>query len=211
MNPNTLTLFKSTPGAMSVAEGTAMHRLAMLAPDGLKAESGTHSGKSAIAAASGFQQPGNWFHLIDPDFKLPQQSYFSAISAASDGRVTPIMHHGLSGEILPFLPDQYGAEFAFVFLDSGEHTYELCRAECDAVIPRMVRGGILAFHDYLSQFTGVEKCYNEVLDSGMFEEIVIPWAEIIDEVERDGLELGNNTYHHPELANPTFLGALRKL
>ena len=116
----------------------------------------------------------------------------------------------LSLERMPPLR-KFCGDFAFVFLDSGDHSYELCRAECDIVAPRMVKGGIIAFHDFRSQFIGVERCYNELLATGLFEEVVIPWKDIEAEVVAGNLEAGNETYHHAELANPMFLGALRKL
>ena len=102
-------------------------------------------------------------------------------------------------------------ELSFVFLDSGDHSYELCRAECDIVAPRIVQGGIIAFHDLNSQFKGVRQCYDELLATGEFEEVKIPWDDILKEVILGRLEDGNQTYHHTELANPMFLGALRKL
>ncbi|GDX10808.1 hypothetical protein LBMAG57_25800 [Verrucomicrobiota bacterium] len=203
MNPTTLSLFKSTPGAMSCAEGLALSRLTASAPTGIYIESGSHSGKSTVAIASALHR-GCELHMIDPDFKRPTSAILGDLQSVSES--TFIFHIAPSVEALP----RIAGDFAFVFLDSGDHSYELCRAECDIVAPRMVKGGIIAFHDFRSQFIGVERCYNELLATGAFEEVVIPWKDIEAEVVAGDLEAGNDTYHHTELANPMFLGALRR-
>lgn len=203
MNPTTLSLFKSTTGAMSAAEGLALHRLAASAPAGLAIESGSYAGKSAIAITSALER-GRELHMIDPDFKRPPSDILDDLRPLSEAAF--IFHIAPSVEALP----RIAGDFAFVFLDSGDHSYELCRAECDIVAPRIVQGGIIAFHDFRSQFIGVEQCYNELLATGLFEEVVIPWKDIEAEVVAGNLEAENDTYHHTELANPMFLGALRR-
>ena len=100
--------------------------------------------------------------------------------------------------------EQAGANVA------SSRPFEGLASECDIVAPRMVHGGIIAFHDFRSQFIGVERCYNELLATGLFEEVVIPWKDIEAEVVAGNLEAGTDTYHHTELANPMFLGALRR-
>lgn len=203
MNPTTLSLFKSTPGACSTAEGLALSRLAESAPTGIYIESGSHSGKSTITIASALHHRSE-LHMIDPDFKRPTTDILNDLKSTSEA--TFIFHISPSVEALP----RIAGELSFVFLDSGDHSYELCRAECDIVAPRMVKGGIIAFHDLNSQFKGVRQCYDELLATGAFEEVVIPWKDIEAEVVAGNLEAGNDTYHHTELANPMFLGALRR-
>ena len=208
MNTTTLSLFKSTPGAMSVCEGLALSRLAYesggFRNEGIYIESGSHSGKSTVAIASALYEECE-LHMIDPDFKRPPSDILGDLKSASES--TFIFHIAPSVEALP----RISGDFAFVFLDSGDHSYELCRAECNIVAPRMVKGGIIAFHDLNSQFKGVRQCYDELLATGEFEEVKIPWDDILKEVILGRLEDGNQTYHHTELANPMFLGALRKL
>jgi len=188
---------------MSCAEGLALSRLAASAPTGIYIESGSHSGKSTVAIASALHR-GCELHMIDSDFKCLTVVIFGDLRFVSE--VTFIFHIAPSVEALP----RISGDFAFVFLDSSDHSYELCRAECDIVAPRMVKGGIIAFHDFRSQFIGVEQCYNELLATGAFEEVVIPWKDIEAEVVAGNLETGNLTFHHQELSNPMFLGALRK-
>lgn len=209
MNPSTLSLFKSTPGAMSVAEGTALSRLAASAPPGTCVECGTFAGKSAIAIAAGLRH-ARLLHLIDNDFKAAYPELLRLVNDASDGRVNANQLPGTSFEWLPILGRDTDGGFAFVFLDTGDHSYELCKGECDIVVPHMVPGGLLVFHDFRSQFIGVEKAYDEVLAAGGFEEVIIPWDEIAVETRHGALEEGNNSFHHEELRSPQFLGALRK-
>lgn len=192
---------------MSVCEGLALSRLAYesggLRNEGIYIESGSHSGKSTVAIASALHH-GCELHMIDPDFKRPTSDILNDLKSASEA--TFIFHIAPSVEALP----RIAGELSFVFLDSGDHSYELCRAECDIVALRIVKGGIIAFHDLDSQFKGVRQCYNELLATGLFEEVVIPWKDIEAEVVAGNLEAGNETYHHTELANPMFLGALRR-
>ena len=207
MNSTTLSLFKSTPGAMSFCEGLALSRLAYesggFRNEGIYIESGSHSGKSTVAIASALYEECE-LHMIDPDFKRPPSDILGDLKSASEA--TFIFHIAPSVEALP----RIAGELSFVFLDSGDHSYELCRAECNIVALRIVKGGIIAFHDLDSQFKGVRQCYDELLATGAFEEVVIPWKDIEAEVVAGNLEAGNDTYHHTELANPMFLGALRR-
>lgn len=83
MNPTTLSLFKSTPGAMSCAEGLALSRLTASAPTGIYIESGSHSGKSTVAIASALHR-GCELHMIDPDFKRPTSAILGDLQSVSE-------------------------------------------------------------------------------------------------------------------------------
>lgn len=48
-----------------------------------------------------------------------------------------------------------------VFID-GDHSYEACRDDIVAWLPKVRRGGILAGHDYSDSFPGVIKAANEL-------------------------------------------------
>lgn len=50
---------------------------------------------------------------------------------------------------------------AAVFID-GDHSYESCRADIVAWLPKVRRGGILAGHDYSDTFPGVIKAAQEL-------------------------------------------------
>lgn len=47
-----------------------------------------------------------------------------------------------------------------VFIDA-EHSYEECRADIKAWLPKVIPGGLLAGHDYNDSFPGVIKAVNE--------------------------------------------------
>lgn len=213
MTPETRNRIKSTQGALSVAEAIAISQVAATVPSGACVECGTFHGKSAMAAASGLLGE-RILHLIDPAFAAFSDAEMDAIrdgvSVASGGRIQATLHARKSSDALPAICNSEDY-FAWVFLDSGEHTYELVRSELDIVVPRMKRGGVIGFHDFMSQFIGVEKGYRELLSGGQFEEVAIPWDDIVAQVDAHGMEDGNVTYHHTELQNPMFFGALRKL
>lgn len=52
-------------------------------------------------------------------------------------------------------------DLACVFID-GDHSYEGCRDDIVAWLPKVRRGGILAGHDYSDTFPGVIKATNEL-------------------------------------------------
>lgn len=55
-------------------------------------------------------------------------------------------------------------ELAAVFID-GDHSYESCREDIVAWLPKVRRGGILAGHDYSDAFPGVIKAAKELFGS----------------------------------------------
>lgn len=79
-----------------------------------------------------------------------------------------------------------------------------------ALEDRMVEGGIIAFHDFRAQFLQVNEAYDYLLGTGKYEEIKIDWNEIVSYVNENELEVGNISWHHQELQNPCFVGALRR-
>ncbi len=123
------------------------------------------------------------------------------------GAVVPVLHGDYSLHAIPEISAKHG-KFAYVFIDSDQHQYELCRAECNLLNDRMVEGGIICFHDFRSQFLGVQQVYQEMVDSGLFQEVGIPWDEIKAFVASIGGEAGNSSWHHCEMDAPCFVGAL---
>lgn len=74
----------------------------------------------------------------------------------------------------------------------------------------MVSGGIIVMHDLDSQFSAVRQGYDYLLSTGNYEEIKPDWNEINNYVNENDLNVGNISWHHTELENPNFVGALRK-
>jgi predicted O-methyltransferase YrrM len=216
--------FRSTPGALSCAEALAIMNLAELAPitgvgkdlggeevkHSLWLEMGTHKGKSALAAMAGVNKElYATFILLEPEF-------------ADDGwrqEVKNILRDGVDNYVyLRFLED-YSTDYlekttdkyAWVFSDAGSHQDGLPMREVKLLEDRIISGGIIAFHDFKSQFVEVEEAYDYLLSTGKYEEVPINWQEIVDYAEANNLEDGSNSsWHHTELKHPCFVGALRR-
>ena len=231
-------LFKSTPGAISVHEMMAIINVAAQAPKGTCAEMGSHRGKSGIAASIGLSSTENHeLHMVDPlydmenleawshaDQKHPDNAWqgakesdfrqkliqYVSFATGEPAKVKPILHGDYSTNAIPGLHKQYG-DFAYVFIDSDQHQYELVHAECELLRDRMMIGGIIAFHDFQSQFSGVEQAYREMLQGGFYQEIPIDWDRIKTYVKDIGGEAGNESWHHTDKEAPCFFGAIRRL
>jgi predicted O-methyltransferase YrrM len=201
--------FKETMGAMSVSEGIALYNICLQSPSGYWVELGSHKGKSTTMIAAAMYAKEGTLHLVEPEFAnndwelsirkqiwslLPIQSFIT------DSRY--------STDVFPEIKD----DLSFLFVDSGNHGEEIVQSERPLYEDKMIKGGIIAFHDYGSQFTAVARCYDQLISSGKYEPIHINWQPIFDYVAEHNLEEGNNSWHlYPELPHPpNFIGALRR-
>lgn len=229
-------LFLDTPGALSVHEGMALFDLMGSVPDvGLCVECGSHAGKSAIAIAAGLGQryEASALHMIDPIFDgegnaewgYANQPGFAAdvmnrvMDATGTGdrskdweftcKVKAELHSYNSDVALPmiyYMSDRKG--FAFAFLDSGDHSYELVRSEFDFLKDKMVPGGLIVFHD-IDNYSGPTSVFEEAQWEG-FASVNICWNEIHALVEAHGGEAINKSWHMVGNPRPQFLAAIRK-
>jgi len=226
-----LDTFKACPGAISVCEMVAIMNLAHQAPEnGACLDIGSHAGKSAMSAACGLRG-GRELHCIDPIYDLTNRDAWShsvdkvpencswtyAMDADFHANVLARIH-ACNPMIVPNLHgdcSEHGIQrfedIAWCFVDSDTHDYPLLKRECELLRTRMSVGGIIAFHDFASQFLAVERCYRELLDGWCYEEVGIPWHEIKDYVRSIGGESGNESWHHTEMEFPAFVGALRRI
>lgn len=180
--------------------------------------------KNAEAWANSVQGTSEnaWHKIHDPDFndgvrnRIFNASVFRVTKLDNehdqvDAKVRPVLHGDYSLHAIP----EILAPFSYCMVDSDVHTYELTRDENALLKERMAIGGIIAYHDFQSQFLGVERAYREMLQGGMYEEIGIPWGEIKDFVKSIGGEDGQGmpccSWHHREMEAPCFLGALRRV
>lgn len=229
-----LELFKATPGAISIHEMIAIINVAAQAPNGTCAEMGSHRGKSGIAATIGLSHTvNNVLHMVDPLYDMENLEAWShadqrhpdnAWQGAKDkgfkdalidrifsaAKVTVSLHGDYSTNAIPRLHSEFG-DFAYVFLDSDQHQYELVKAECELLKDKMVIGGIIAYHDFQSQFTGVERAYREMLEGGQYQEVPIDWDRIKKYVKDIGGEAGNDSWHHTDKESPCFFGAIKRI
>ncbi len=240
-NPQELSLFKATPGAISVHEMVAIINVVAQVPiGGTYAEMGSHRGKSGVATAIGMKTSPftESLHLVDPLYDMnnleawkhacqghPDNAWQGAkeagfcgsvvnlISAASDGEVTAVLHGDFSTHAIPEICGVHG-NYSYVLLDTDQHTYELTTEELKLLRTRMKVGGLIGFHDFKSQFLGVEQAYREMLtstDGIAYEEVPIDWEPIKKWVAGNGGEAGNTSWHHCEMDAPCFYGALKRV
>lgn len=230
-----LAIFKKTPGAISVHELIAIINVAALAPRGTCCEMGSHRGKSGIAAAIGLTRsidPGRTLIMVDPLYDMENleawkhacqghpdnawqgakdkdfhQSVMDPIIKASEGMIVPLLRGDYSINAI----QKIHGPISYCFLDSDQHQYELVKEELILLRPKMNIGGVIGFHDFRSQFSGVEQAYREMLHGGFYEEIPIDWESIKKWVSENGGESGNESWHHCDKPAPCFFGALRRI
>jgi hypothetical protein len=240
-----LDLFKRTPGAISVHEMIAiMNVVAEATGGGAYAEMGSHRGKSGVAAAIGMKHAGRpdgsgngmRLYMVDPLYDMtnleawkhacqghPDNAWQGAkepdfratvervIDEASDDYVAPHLMGDFSTHAIP----EIGHHFSYVLLDADQHTYELTTEELGLLRKRMIVGGVIGFHDFMSQYTGVERAYREMLtgrgDGIEYHEVPIDWPEIKRWVAANGGEKGNDSWHHNTEEAPCFFGALKRV
>lgn len=194
--------FKAVNGAMSVAEGIALHNVALQAPAGTWVELGSHKGKSSTMIAAAMKD-GVQLNLVEPEFKDNEWAASVAESIMPCNILNVQFWPTYSTEVLPLL-----GEVHFLFVDSGDHGEEIVQSELPLYEDKIVSGGIIAYHDFGSQFTAVARAYHYLISTGKYEPIQIDWNEIFEVAD----ETGNLSWHqYPELPHsPNFIGALRK-
>ncbi len=195
-------VFKKINGALSACEAMFIVQCASAAPKGNYIECGVAFGKSAYVA-SRFLNDGI-FVLVDPHFEN-EEINDSVYELVRCNEIYPIMKPITSVEALA----ENSIDYAYAMLDSGDHEQTVID-EVNLIKDRMVSGGIVVMHDIDSQFVRVREAYNHLLNTGNFEEVKFDWNEIEKYVIEEGCEVGNTSWHHPELPHPKFIGALRR-
>jgi len=199
-------LFKGTHGALSTTESIAIFNIAHLAPEGIYLELGTYRGKSAISAALGFKK--GVFYLVDPIFSdsSTAKNVKKMISQVSDNKVKAVTVNAYSTRVI-----QNYNDISYAFVDSGCHDNGLPMQEVKMLENRIIKDGIIAFHDFGNEFTEVADAYNYLLGTGKFEIVNISWDQIFNYVRENNLEENNNSWHQRGNEEfPKFVGALKR-
>ena len=203
------TVFKATNGALSCAEAVAIMNLAAQSPEGIFLELGSHRGKSsqAIAFAVSLLKEKGELILVEPEFK-DEKWLIGVITIVGDMLPESGFKCSLeySFDVIPKFD-----KISFCFVDSGSHQDGLPMQEVKLLEDRMVQGGIIAFHDWNSQFKEVKEASDYLVSTGKYEYIPINWDEIIAYVDENNIEEGNVSWHHTELKNPIFVGAVKRI
>lgn len=205
---NFIEVFKTITGAFSVAEAIALYNICLDAPDGTWMELGSHKGKSSSVIAYAMKGKNGKFLLIEPEFK--DTAWLKEVAAKLDFDNTKVTFSLYADYSLNFI-ERSALTYSFVFVDSGVHD-DMVMEEVKMLEDKVVQGGIIAFHDYLNQFSAVERAYNYLLSTGKFEPIGIDWQPIFDYVNEHNDEADNNSWHtYPELPHPpNFVGAVKR-
>ncbi len=196
-------IFKETNGALSCAEAVAIMNLAALAPESSYLELGTFRGKSAMSALVALKNGS--FDLVEPEFSDKQicEDVLRVIPKTNNIAINLIPDYSTN------IIQNYN-HLCYVFVDSGSHQDGLPMQEVKLLEDRMVQGGIIAFHDWNSQFKEVKEASDYLASTGKYEYISIDWDEINKYVNENNLNEGNLSWHHTELENPNFVGALKR-
>lgn len=201
-------VFKSTSGALSTAEALAIMNIAAQAPKGIAMEMGVHKGKSLISSIYGLNYD-RVFVLVEPEFK--DIDWWIGVEKLANMVEINTNSYVKEADYSINVIDKCD-EYAWVFSDAGSHSDDLPMQEVKMLEDKIIKGGIIAFHDVFSQFVKQTEAYEYLLSTGKFEKIEINWPEIFDYVAEHDLEEGNNSWHvYPELPHPpNFVGALKR-
>lgn len=138
--------------------------LAAAAPDGRCIEIGTSAGYSTLWLALACRETGRKLTT----FEILQEKVAHArltFSAAEVGDAVELIH----GDALEHLPDC--ENIAFCFLDAEKEIYQRCY---DAVVPRMVRGGILVADNAISHEAVLRPMLAQALQDHRVDALVVP-------------------------------------
>lgn len=201
-----LKIFKETNGALSVCESIAIMNLTSQVSDSPRCvEFGVYEGKSVMSASFGLRRC--MFYLVDPEFRSRAWINKVKLNLSLFESYITFSFHGVTS--IEWLND-FDSGLDYVFLDSGSHQDGLPMQEVKLLEDIIVPNGIIAFHDFDSQFKEVREAYNYLLSTGKYEEIKIDWQPIIDYVKEHDLEKWNTSWHHTEMEFPCFVGALKR-
>lgn len=133
-------------------------------------EIGSYKGKSTIALALGssiLSTQKRPIYAIDP-FIVPPFKFFqdNITNHKLEHMVIPIKKH--SEEAYNDCPK----EIAAIFID-GDHEYSSVKRDIFHYVPKVVKGGLIAFHDYSDFWPGVYRAVNESCNNENFEYLTI--------------------------------------
>lgn len=167
-----LSIVESIEGWLSEYEQFALLHLPSIVDhlSGDIVEIGSFKGKSTIALALGsslMSTKKRPIYAIDP-FVVPPYKFFE----------DNIKNHGLEKFIIPIKKlssqayDDCPKSIAAIFID-GDHEYSAVKHDIVHYAPRVVKGGLIVFHDYSDYWAGVRKAVDELCNNEDFEYVTI--------------------------------------
>lgn len=131
-------------------------------------EIGSYKGKSTIALALGsslLSKNKRLIYAIDP-FIVPPLNFFE----------DNIKNHGMEKFVVPIKKHSFDAyddcpkSISAIFID-GDHEYASVEHDVINYVPRVIKGGLIAFHDYSEDWPGVVRAADELCQNGEFEAV----------------------------------------
>jgi predicted O-methyltransferase YrrM len=147
-----------------VEAGRFIAILAAAAPAGHYLEIGTSAGYSTLWLALACRATGRkltTFEILDDKVRLARLTF----EAAGVGDVVELV----PGDALDHLPNYTG--IAFCFLDGEKEIYDRCY---EAIVPRMVRGGILVADNAISHQAPLRTMLDRALGDERVDALVVP-------------------------------------
>lgn len=132
-------------------------------------EIGSYKGRSTIALALGsslLSKSKHRIYAIDPFIDPPFHDFEANI-----------MNHGLDKWIIPIKKHSFDAyedcpkAISAIFID-GDHEYASIKHDVVNYVPRVLKGGLIAFHDYSGEWPGVFRTANELCEKDGFEAVM---------------------------------------
>ncbi|MEW6306713.1 MAG: class I SAM-dependent methyltransferase [Verrucomicrobiota bacterium] len=141
-------------GWLNDAEGRLLYRLARNASNaGVIVEIGSWKGKSTIWLGHGSHDgPNVNVHAIDPHTGSPEHHQNSRLVWTFDQFQQNIKTAGVDDVIVPHVDfstkvaQSFTKPVSLVFID-GQHDYESAKQDYESWYPKVVEGGVMAFHD----------------------------------------------------------------
>jgi len=199
---------------------------------------GSHAGKAALAAAYGissgvclfFQHP---YYLIDPIFDYSNlEAWKHSVQGHPDNsgwaytkednfynslreKIAIVSERHLSANLVGSYSEleiPKHNNIAYCFSDADSHQDGMPLREVKLLEDRMIKGGIIAFHDFGNQFCEPKEAAEYLISTGKYDWVDIDWEQIFYYVKENNLEEGNNSWHlYPDLPHsPNFVGAVKR-
>ena len=208
--------------------------------EGMAIDFGSHEGRSSIAGVKALTDMRRWecFYMVDLLYDLNNPDWSSTTQKTSenlpwqyaqqpnfaDNTVDNVRQFGYFGgeefirvekmglsskQFLSLFPNR---KISYVFIDSDDHQLELVMYEVKELEDRMLKGGLMFFHDFGNQYTAPKEAHKYLLDTGKYENINMDWEMIKNFINSKGLKDSDLNWQTEDqkAMPPTFVGCVRK-